>query len=145
MKNYVLGFMFNDDRDLVALIEKQHPAWQQGLYNGIGGKLEKPETWHAAMVREFEEETGVRFEDWECFGSMGNDKTWECYLFTAANTDALNAIRQTTDEKPLVVWVQEVCTLPAIHNIPALVQLARIAPTFNDLTLMYKAGKGDGE
>lgn len=59
MKEYVLGFMFTEDGKGVVLIQKKKPAWQHGRWNGIGGKIEERETPEKAIVREFEEETGV--------------------------------------------------------------------------------------
>ena len=58
MKEYVLGFAFDENEYYVALIEKKRPKWQAGKLNGIGGHLEKGETTVSAMVREFKEETG---------------------------------------------------------------------------------------
>lgn len=70
MKNYVVGFAFNDNH--VLLIEKKRPSWQKGSYNGIGGHIEEGETPKAAMVREFEEECGIASmeKDWEQFAIM---------------------------------------------------------------------------
>ena len=57
----VLGFVFSGDKrsPYVALIEKDHPEWQKGKFNGIGGKKESGETSLDAMVREFREESGL--------------------------------------------------------------------------------------
>lgn len=55
---YVVGFYFTDDFTHVALIRKNRPAWQAGLLNGIGGRVEPNETPLDAMVREYAEETG---------------------------------------------------------------------------------------
>ena len=54
MKEYVVGFMFSEE------ILKNKPDWQAGRLNGVGGKVEPNEYPDQAMVREFEEETGVR-------------------------------------------------------------------------------------
>jgi hypothetical protein len=35
---YVLGFMFDEELRNVALIRKIKPKWQEGKWNGIGGK-----------------------------------------------------------------------------------------------------------
>ena len=43
MITYVTGFLFSSDRDRVVLIEKLSPAWQRGLFNGVGGKIEANE------------------------------------------------------------------------------------------------------
>lgn len=57
----VLGFLFSGGKldPWVALIEKDHPEWQRGKCNGIGGAVEPNETPLEAMVRECQEESGV--------------------------------------------------------------------------------------
>jgi 8-oxo-dGTP pyrophosphatase MutT (NUDIX family) len=72
-KAYVLGFAFSENREQVVLIEKLRPEWQRGFHNGVGGKIESTDKSSvAAMVREFEEETGLitTESDWERFGIM---------------------------------------------------------------------------
>jgi len=58
-QKYVVGFMFDESMSNVALIRKNKPAWQAGLLNGIGGKIEGEEPAVKAMVREFHEEAGM--------------------------------------------------------------------------------------
>ena len=66
MKCYVAGFLYQPmgkmgEREWhVALVNKNKPEWQAGLWNGIGGKIEEGETPEEAMRREFSEETGMR-------------------------------------------------------------------------------------
>jgi 8-oxo-dGTP diphosphatase len=61
--NYVAGFLFSEDKQSVALIEKKKgPPAVIGKWNAIGGKIEDGETSLAAMKREFIEETGVSYE-----------------------------------------------------------------------------------
>jgi 8-oxo-dGTP diphosphatase len=69
---YVLGFAFNTIGDKVALIRKNKPDWQKGFLNGIGGKIEKDESKRSAMVREFEEECGIKTSTyyWCYYGDM---------------------------------------------------------------------------
>jgi 8-oxo-dGTP diphosphatase len=72
MRHYVCGFLFTPEigdlyKQSVALIKKQRPKWQAGLYNGIGGKVEDGEEPIEAMVREFHEETGAVVTDWKPF------------------------------------------------------------------------------
>lgn len=64
---YCLGLAFRDDD--VLLMVKDHPEWQKGKLNGIGGHLERNEGFNEAMIREFKEETGVntKFDDWKFF------------------------------------------------------------------------------
>ncbi len=62
---YVVGFLFSQGH--VLLLKKAKPEWQRGLLNGIGGKVEKGETFKDAMEREFAEEAGVSGLHWEMF------------------------------------------------------------------------------
>ena len=64
---YVLGFVFNESLDKIALIRKNRPAWQKGLLNGIGGKIEADELTLDAMTREFEEETSCSIDNYKWF------------------------------------------------------------------------------
>ena len=43
-KHYVLGFIFNRQKDNVLLVEKKRPEWQKGKWNGIGGKIKENES-----------------------------------------------------------------------------------------------------
>lgn len=70
-----LGFIFDHYKKRVVLIEKnipECPEWHKGTLNGIGGKIEKNETPHEAMVREAREETQIETElpDWIKIGEM---------------------------------------------------------------------------
>ncbi len=59
MVDYVVGYMREQLSDRVLMVRKSKPAWQAGLLNGIGGKVERLEIPVEAMVREFKEETGI--------------------------------------------------------------------------------------
>lgn len=45
--------------DEVLLVQKNHPEWQAGRWNGIGGQQNDGETPEDCARREFKEETGV--------------------------------------------------------------------------------------
>lgn len=78
-KKFVLGFMFTKDRENVLLIRKEKPASIAGMWNGVGGKVEKYEGYEEAMVREFAEEVGIetRNSDWEhCLYFTGTDSSF---------------------------------------------------------------------
>lgn len=51
MKNYVVGFLFNNDMTKIVLIHKNRPYWQIGKLNGVGGKIEEYESSFNAMIR----------------------------------------------------------------------------------------------
>jgi len=62
---YVVGFAFDEKLKRVVLIRKNRPAWQAGLLNGVGGKVEeidgRIETPEEAMAREFREEVDLDY------------------------------------------------------------------------------------
>jgi 8-oxo-dGTP diphosphatase len=89
----VIGFFF-DGNGNVLLIEKNHPEWQKGRLNGIGGKIEKGETPLQAMIREFREEAGATVTSWREFAVQTGDE-YKLYLFTTRENVKLNP---TTEE-----------------------------------------------
>jgi 8-oxo-dGTP diphosphatase len=116
MRHYVCGFLFNPVNHpllgvvdvKVALIKKNRPKWQAGLYNGIGGKVEYGEEVNAAMEREFCEETSATITSWKPFCQlihpMAISKStpagpWTVHFFKAFEVATLQS---PTDE--LVRW-----------------------------------------
>lgn len=69
-KEYVLGFCFMGGGSEVVLIRKNKPAWQKGMLNGVGGKIEPGENAMEAMFREWREETGTHLTNWHRFVTM---------------------------------------------------------------------------
>jgi 8-oxo-dGTP diphosphatase len=47
------------------MIRKDHPQWQAGKLNGVGGKCNAGESLLDAMKREFGEEAGIYIDTWE--------------------------------------------------------------------------------
>lgn len=127
---YVLGFMFSEDRRQVALIRKDRPEWQKGKFNAPGGKVEPGETPSDAMVREFSEETGYQTESsgWSPFarieGKGENKEPYEVYCFVTVGD--LRNIRRTEDEVPWIVEVDKVSLQRSemVGNLPWLVHMA---------------------
>lgn len=118
---YVVGFYFDDHNDKVVLLRKTHPDWQAGKLNGPGGKIEDGETPHAAMTREFAEETGVTVTDWEHVVTLHgpNQPGWTVYFFRAHGDTS--ACRTVTDEQvehwPLAYTLKEAVS-PCTWVIP---------------------------
>jgi 8-oxo-dGTP diphosphatase len=126
MKNMVVGFVFSTDKRYVALIRKEHPDWQKGKWNGIGGHCEIDEGSHEAMVREFREETGLEIIDWKIFakGFNNNDKAIELTCFKATSS-FLSIIKSTTNEEVRIIPVSDLIVYQnLIYNILWLVYLA---------------------
>jgi 8-oxo-dGTP diphosphatase len=57
MYSYTLGFIKRNDE--ILLINREKNPWK-GCWNGLGGKLELNELPQASMIREIEEETGIK-------------------------------------------------------------------------------------
>lgn len=111
MKRYVLGFIIDNDFSKVLLIHKLRPAWQNGLINGIGGKVEPGEEWIKAIVRETKEETDLltTSDDWIEFAVIKNE-VWEMHVFYSVYDKRFGALHSMTDEG--CAWY-EVRSLPA--------------------------------
>ena len=118
---YVLGFLFSEDKENVALILKNRPDWQKGLLNGIGGKIEENETPTEAMVREFKEESGVLIDNWNQFLTMSG-YNWEVYCFKCFSDDVFN-VSTKTDETVIIFPVSRIGNIEAISNLQWLIPM----------------------
>lgn len=98
--HYVIGFAFSSSADRVVLIQKDHPEWQAGRWNGVGGKVERDESLTAAMVREFEEETGVTTEsgDWQVFLIL-DGPGYCCSILRMFNSERISHAKTRTSEE----------------------------------------------
>lgn len=97
MTNYVAGFLFSPDLYNVVLIEKEKPAWQKGKYNGIGGKIEEGESALEAMIREFQEEAGLKIETWHDLAFI-TGKDYTVQFFYSVSKDWDKAERQEGED-----------------------------------------------
>jgi len=120
--HYAVGFYFTDDFARVALIRKARPAWQRGLLNGIGGRVEPGESSADAMTREYAEETGhvTAAGDWTRFLALDEHRgpRLEAHIdfYWAAGPGPL-PVTTLTDEP---VSVLEVASLTAGLSAPAM-------------------------
>jgi 8-oxo-dGTP diphosphatase len=134
MDNYVVGFMFNHERDRVVLIRKNRPEWQRDKFNGVGGHIEEFETSRSAMTREFKEETGVLIYEWNklitlsskqddftchfyyCFGDVYKCKTTTDELVVSCYVDCLpkNVI-------PNLRWLIPMCLDPYLKEYSEII------------------------
>lgn len=118
--SYVVGFLFDESRQRVVLIQKTKPAWQAGRFNGVGGKVEPGETELAAIRREFREETGLDVPQWDIFINM-KGKDWTVAAFRAFGD--ISSVKTTTEEEVHSFEIEE---LPEkiISNVRWLIPLA---------------------
>jgi 8-oxo-dGTP pyrophosphatase MutT (NUDIX family) len=129
-KTMVAGFMFHGPR--VLLVQKLRPTWQAGLYNGVGGAVERDETLVRAMTREFYEETGQLTlpGDWEHFCTEHEPFGATVHFFKCAvrlpETHVVETPSQN-DAGELLSWhhCEDVQRMPVLGNLRWLVPLAR--------------------
>jgi 8-oxo-dGTP diphosphatase len=125
LTEYVVGFNFigPEQRRQVVLIQKIKPAWQAGLFNGVGGKIEANETPLAAMVREYREETGELITHWEPFCTQVF-KEAVVHFFKAFNDET--TARTTTKESIAIFDMESLFETPK-YFIPNLLWLIPMA------------------
>lgn len=122
---YVLGFLFSRDFQTVVLIRKNKPEWQAGLLNGIGGKIEDSDAdAHAAMVREFKEETGVDTIEmkWRHYARMvGGNFCVECF----AASGSIYSCETKEEEEIEFIEARDVSLHQTVENLTWLIALAQ--------------------
>lgn len=122
---YVAGFLFNASKNEVALIRKNKPAWQRGLLNGIGGKIEAGEEPMAAMIREFREETTIHHNEntWRHFARLcGPDFAVE-FFAGCGDLDILISAEEEQVERVMLTAIDPLRG-DMIENLPWLISLA---------------------
>lgn len=126
MRSSVAGFLFSEDTKMVALISKLSPNWQAGKLNAIGGKIEAGEQPIDALVREFEEETGVYIppSEWKYRAKIYDEvKGYEVFFFSAFS-DALFEVRSMEAEQVNIMSVQTILN----YNYPIIPNLRWLMP-----------------
>lgn len=125
-RQYVTGFYFDPLRERVALIRKDHPPFQAGKLNGIGGKLEQGESPLSCMIREFEEEAGVRVVTWNRFavlrGKEPDDVDFTVHFFYTEGPFVFLVSR--TKEPLEFIPLSELADQQTIPNLQWLVPMA---------------------
>jgi 8-oxo-dGTP diphosphatase len=122
---YALGFAFDSKQENILLITKNRPAWQAGKWNGIGGKVEPGELPINCMIREFEEETGLRTEaaQWSFITVLDNPH-FVVHAYCMRSDDIFNA-KTMTDEVVTCAPVQlDLIRMHSLSNLSWLIGLA---------------------
>lgn len=137
---YVVGFLFTKDKSYITLIEKRRPAWQEGLYNGVGGHVECLETNYQAMAREFHEETGLGLlpSEWDWFLRLTYPEA-RVDFFRTFQHDSIYAAahrNQMTDERVVNVEVAH-ALMPHTPLIPNLRWIIPFAIWHEPVSLGY--------
>lgn len=123
--DYVLGFAFNKDLTHVALIKKIKPAWQNGLLNGIGGKIEDGESPEDALTREFLEETGIESNvyQWRGVTTLGSED-WTVYIYFTDQLD-ISKVQSITEEEVGIYSVDTILLerTRSLSNVPWIISM----------------------
>lgn len=144
---YVAGFLL-DEHDNVLLIRKKRPAWQAGLLNGIGGKVEPGETPFDAMRREFREEAQLDDLDWDHVLTLTFPAGAVWFFRCFGPTAQLHAARAGTDEPLEVHHIADLLSpdAPTIANLRWILPLAAhthdtyATPTVSEVAAAPTAG-----
>lgn len=125
---FVDGLLFDYDMTRVVLVRKLRPEWQFGKLNCVGGKIEKGEKPHDAMVREFWEEVGLHVPEWKHFLDLEltrDNGLLHCF-FAHADLSRVNTKLWKTDEPIEIHRVNKLMNdKMTIPNLRWLVQMAR--------------------
>ncbi len=146
MKRYVCGFAFSPDRKQVNLIEKKRPAWQNGKANGIGGHIEHNESPIGAMVREWQEETGIVTspERWElCFVLTDFNRKYLEVCFFRSFSD-FTKTRGVTSERVIATDVSDF-HVPVIPNLRWIIPLLAAREIYFPLNIREQVTIGPHE
>ena len=125
--NYTLALLFTPIASAVLLIRKRNkPVQHIGLYNGIGGKIEPGESSMEGMVREIDEESGVKVApcQLEKFAVMRGSKFQvHCYRGFIQEVTTFKSI---FTEEGLVeaVALSELDEIPTITNLKWVIEMA---------------------
>lgn len=111
--DYVVGFLFSTTQEDVVLIQKNRPAWQAGLLNGPGGKVEDGEWRDDAMEREFFEETGAKISLWRRYHTYNFPKGRVSFYVASADTEIVSM----TDETVYWYSLAQLDNLPLVDNL----------------------------
>jgi len=128
-----LGFILSQDRKSVLMVHRTFRKDDEnlGLYNGIGGKLERDEDVASGMIREIREETGLtatslRLRGTLCWADFGPRKQdWLAFVFLveswegaprAANEEGTLHWIPVADLGGLPMWAGDRLFLPLVFD-----------------------------
>jgi 8-oxo-dGTP pyrophosphatase MutT (NUDIX family) len=140
--HYVAGFMFEGDTskgedEKIILIRKNKPAWQAGLCNAVGGKVENYETPVMAMQREFKEETDVLNSEWQLFASLSCKNGDKVDFFYVTSASGVGDVEPMTEENLVIVPLRELSDLALVPNLHWLVRMALEVRSRRNEALVY--------
>lgn len=143
MKNTTLCYVEQDGKYLMLLRNKKKQDENAGKWIGVGGKFEEGESPQDCLLREVQEETGLRLTQYRFRGIVtfvsDQYETEYMHLFTA---HGFEGERIPCDEGELR-WVEqdEVLSLPLWEGDREFLRLLREDAPFFSLKLVYQGDK----
>lgn len=119
----VVGFVFDRTYPSVVLIRKNHPDYQKGKWNGVGGKVNEGETPVQAMARECKEECGLEIPagQWKFLESVSR---FNLYVFFC-NVDGIDRAKTTTEEIVRIFTNTEIKSLDLVDLVQSFLSKAK--------------------
>lgn len=120
---YCCGLLYNRAGTRVVMIRKNRPAWQAGLLNGVGGKIESHEAPREAMSREFQEEAGLSLsvDGWELAVVLTAPAAKVSFFRRFTDNAVIDRVRTMTDERVIVCSVSDGVPYDVVPNMRWLV------------------------
>lgn len=143
MKNTTLCYVEQDGKYLMLLRNKKKQDENVGKWIGVGGKFEEGESPQDCLLREVQEETGLRLTQYRFRGivTFVSDRyeTEYMHLFTAHGFEG----ELTACDEGELRWVEkdEVLSLPLWEGDREFLRLLREDTPFFSLKLVYQGDK----
>ena len=143
MKNTTLCYVEQDGKYLMLLRNKKKQDENAGKWIGVGGKFEEGESPQDCLLREVQEETGLRLTQYRFRGIVtfvsDQYETEYMHLFTAHGFEG----ELIPGDEGELKWVEkdEVLSLPLWEGDREFLRLLREDAPFFSLKLVYQGDK----
>lgn len=118
-----LSFLFRGNEVLLIQGNPQKKLWA-GLYNAIGGHIERGEDSVSSALREIQEETGLEANRFRLVGTVLVDAEKELgvCLFVFRGEAKPGDLTPSREGKPVWVAIERVSELPVVPDLPLLLR-----------------------
>ena len=119
-----LCFITHGD-DVLLIKRGEHKRVHPGLYNGVGGHLERDEDPLSGAIREVQEETGLDVHHTRLRGVIHVDAGESTGILVFVFSAEATSRDFTANDEGTLQWVprEQIETLPAVEDLPILVSL----------------------
>jgi ADP-ribose pyrophosphatase YjhB (NUDIX family) len=125
MVNFTMGIIFSPDLKDVYLLRKDHPEWQDGKLNGVGGHLQAGENYADAMSRESKEESGYAGK----FIVLGSVRGEETESNSAFQCEVFYSVMGAKDKEPHTIEKEKIEKHPIADLLKLIPEMVPHLPT----------------